>query len=59
MTKLEVEKNEEGMFQRWLKDTDSVLSGTSELSPTFFERNLHVWRQLWRVTEVSDILCIL
>lgn len=49
----------EGMFQRWLADTDSVLRGTSESSPTFFERNLHVWRQLWRVTEASDILCCL
>lgn len=47
------------MFNKWLNETDSVLSGTIRSSPTFFERNLHVWRQLWRVTEVSDILCIL
>ncbi|KAI0068111.1 P-loop containing nucleoside triphosphate hydrolase protein [Artomyces pyxidatus] len=28
-------------------------------SPTIFERNLEVWRQLWRVTELSQILLIL
>ncbi|KAG2155575.1 P-loop containing nucleoside triphosphate hydrolase protein [Suillus clintonianus] len=28
--------------------------------PTHFERNLEVWRQLWRVTEISQILlCLL
>ncbi|KAH7886108.1 P-loop containing nucleoside triphosphate hydrolase protein [Phlebopus sp. FC_14] len=27
--------------------------------PTHFERNLEVWRQLWRVTEISDILLLL
>ncbi|KAH7916432.1 P-loop containing nucleoside triphosphate hydrolase protein [Hygrophoropsis aurantiaca] len=29
-------------------------------APTHFERNLDVWRQLWRVTEISQILlCLL
>ncbi|GAA5844144.1 hypothetical protein JCM11251_002449 [Rhodosporidiobolus azoricus] len=28
-------------------------------SPTFFERNLNVWRQLWRTVERSDILLVL
>ncbi|KAG6901216.1 hypothetical protein C0995_015204 [Termitomyces sp. Mi166 len=28
-------------------------------SPTYFERNLEVWRQLWRVTEISHILLVL
>ncbi|KAI0673348.1 hypothetical protein C8Q78DRAFT_620371 [Trametes maxima] len=28
-------------------------------APTTFERNLEVWRQLWRVTETSQILLIL
>ncbi|KAF8846043.1 hypothetical protein BDN67DRAFT_986436 [Paxillus ammoniavirescens] len=27
--------------------------------PTHFERNLEVWRQLWRVTEISQILLVL
>ncbi|KAK4057880.1 hypothetical protein OIO90_001099 [Microbotryomycetes sp. JL221] len=76
MTKLEVERNEEGMFEQWLKQTDIQLTRfaretksryTSERededgadeSPTYFERNLNVWRQLWRTTEVSEILLIL
>ncbi|KAG6868874.1 hypothetical protein C0993_008622 [Termitomyces sp. T159_Od127] len=28
-------------------------------STTYFERNLEVWRQLWRVTEISQILLVL
>lgn len=28
-------------------------------APTSFERNLEVWRQLWRVTEISQILLVL
>lgn len=58
------------MFAKWLKNTDSLLnayssqaaSGPNPLartSPSFFERNLHVWRQLWRVTETSSIILIL
>lgn len=54
MSKLEVEKNEEGMFRQWLAQTDESLRAfTKQTSPTFFERNLNVWRQLWRTTEVS------
>jgi hypothetical protein len=66
-SKKEVEKNEEGIFGKWLKDTDALVeqwqtvesdptSGTPEQksdeqhkfnrSPTYFERNLEVWRQL-------------
>ncbi|BGP31353.1 hypothetical protein JCM10296v2_003117 [Rhodotorula toruloides] len=67
-TKAEVEKNEEGMFRKWLAEVDSVLppsiddSGDADAdspSPTFFERNLNVWRQLWRTTETSDVLLVL
>ncbi|KAK0198849.1 P-loop containing nucleoside triphosphate hydrolase protein [Armillaria mellea] len=28
-------------------------------STTYFERNIEVWRQLWRVTEISDIILVL
>lgn len=86
-TKKEVEKNEEGLFAKWLKETDEsvkrwqrspitsqrsdggedsdpsdekqVTSTSFERSPTYFERNLEVWRQLWRVTEISQILMVL
>lgn len=57
----------EGMFKKWLASTDELFTeyaskmpgGPLRTSPSFFERNLQVWRQLWRVTEVSSILLIL
>lgn len=64
MTKKEVEINEERQFGAWLKATkskfdawrgvdlqsteDHVLSGKIR-SPSYFELNLEVWRQLWAV----------
>lgn len=59
MTKAEVEKNEEGVFRSWLATTDALIARDKDASPTFFERNLNVWRQLWRTTETSDILLVL
>ncbi|GAA5986537.1 hypothetical protein JCM10908_003790 [Rhodotorula pacifica] len=59
MTKAEVEKNEEGLFRSWLATTDALIARDEDASPTFFERNLNVWRQLWRTTEASDILLVL
>ena len=59
MTKLEVERNEEGVFKKWLAQTDQLLeewqnreagdiTTTAQLcSPSYFERNLEVWRQLY------------
>ncbi|CEL53879.1 hypothetical protein RSOLAG1IB_06661 [Rhizoctonia solani AG-1 IB] len=73
MTKKEVEKNEEGLFAKWIKQTDETINtwrqanlipvqGTSESilpAPTYYERNIEVWRQLWRVCELSSILMVL
>ncbi|KAI0375217.1 P-loop containing nucleoside triphosphate hydrolase protein [Pilatotrama ljubarskyi] len=85
MSKKEVEANEEGLFKKWLAQTDEAVNawcsvddpeeknpqrsaqGSDEIkepdemphAPTSFERNLEVWRQLWRVTEISQILLIL
>ncbi|KAI1789795.1 P-loop containing nucleoside triphosphate hydrolase protein [Ganoderma leucocontextum] len=92
MSKREVEANEEGLFNKWLYQTDATVNawcnpGTHDapqsssapvahseganrrdsgaiadqmpLAPTSFERNLEVWRQLWRVTEISQIILIL
>jgi hypothetical protein len=72
MSKKEVEHNEEGVFKKWLEETDGAIqkwlnykeskagdedvpgqegsipeSSTMPRSPTFFERNLEVWRQLY------------
>jgi hypothetical protein len=69
MTKKEVEKNEEAMFNQWLSLTDNSVGHwlkneqnkkdgdhadeetrsqktSMPSSPTYFERNLEVWRQL-------------
>ena len=75
MTKKEVEKNEEGLFAKWLSNTDGAVDEwvkaaeetaareravdddgdrvqaeddlSAPPSPSFFERNLEVWRQLY------------
>ncbi|OSD03292.1 P-loop containing nucleoside triphosphate hydrolase protein [Trametes coccinea BRFM310] len=89
MSKNEVEANEQGLFRKWLEQTDAAVNAwcsvedTAEQdqkaqsqpqpqepegpkepeemphAPTSFERNLEVWRQVWRVTEISEILLIL
>ncbi|KIO33823.1 hypothetical protein M407DRAFT_3835 [Tulasnella calospora MUT 4182] len=90
MSKEEVERNEEGMYEKWRTETEEKIDRwrqrevnlpnsppadadeyvkeefealrTKELtmrSPTFYEQNLEVWRQLWRVTELSSILLVL
>lgn len=72
MTKKEVEANEEVLFRKWLTETDDRISRWMTLSglwtshsegtynaPVYYERNLEVWRQLWRVTEISNILLVL
>jgi hypothetical protein len=58
MSKLEVERNEEGLFKKWIAQTDEALekrqskadppepANTMPRSPSYFERNLEVWRQL-------------
>ncbi|KAL1410090.1 hypothetical protein Q8F55_004093 [Vanrija albida] len=66
-TKKEVEKNEEGVYKKWLGATRATLDdwvlGEGDdgwpVSPSWFETNLEVWRQLWRVTESSAILLLL
>ena len=64
MSKNEVEKNEAGLFAKWLAKSDSVVEewmsaaekqrsalaakvpNAMPISPSIFERNLEVWRQL-------------
>lgn len=58
MSKLEVERNEEGLFKKWILQTDEALekwqskvnlpepANAMPRSPSYFERNLEVWRQL-------------
>jgi ribosome biogenesis GTPase A len=50
-----IEKQEEIYFAQYL---DSIYSNYSRSRLNHFEHNLNVWRQLWRVIELSDI-CLL
>ncbi|KAF8601025.1 P-loop containing nucleoside triphosphate hydrolase protein [Ceratobasidium sp. AG-I] len=73
MTKNEVEKNEQGQFEKWIAQTDDTITAWRKTNmiplpdsddrilpaPTYYERNIEVWRQLWRVCELSSILMLL
>ena len=52
-SKIALEKREEVYFQTWIAKIYDTYPA-SELS--YFEHNLQVWRQLWRVVEMCDIL---
>lgn len=63
-TQTNVSSRAEGLFTKWIQSTDTTLatfasSLPSTPAPSFFERNLQVWRQLWRVSEASQILLVL
>ena len=49
-TKEELDKQEHAVFQNWLQRLKAEYS-EEELS--WYEQNLQVWRQLWRVVEIS------
>ena len=56
LSKTELEELETESFQSWLKETYEKVPDHNKLS--FFEHNLVVWRQLWRVCEISNVLVI-
>ena len=55
MTKEELEFKEKGSFLEWRRDL-AELQESNDLLMTPFERNIEVWRQLWRVLERSDLV---
>lgn len=71
MTKNELDRNEETQFGKWLDGMDLIhdeymalpryddQGDVSARPPSFFERNLSVWRQLWRVMEQSQIILVM
>ena len=74
MSKNELDRNEQVGFGNWLNEMDAVHAeymnmpiqaegegeGEAMRRPSsFFERNLSVWRQLWRVTEQSQIILVM
>ncbi|KAK4127734.1 P-loop containing nucleoside triphosphate hydrolase protein [Parathielavia appendiculata] len=54
-TREELDRFERDSFLEWRKGL-AELQETQDLLMTPFERNLEVWRQLWRVIERSDVV---
>lgn len=55
MTKDELDSQEKASFLDWRRVL-AELQESNDLLMTPFERNLEVWRQLWRVVERSDLV---
>ena len=55
MSKDQVESNEAKYFRKYVNDI--MIQNEQNLS--YFELNLETWRQLWRVTEMADILLLI
>ena len=55
MTKEELERNERDAFMTWRKSL-AVIQENQHIILTPFEKNLEVWRQLWRVSERSNVV---
>ncbi|CAO3699167.1 unnamed protein product [Rhizopus stolonifer] len=56
MSKEEVEKREKESFEAWINYIQEKHGEKEELS--WYERNIEVWRQLWRVLEISDVILV-
>ena len=54
-TREELDERERQSFLEWRRGL-AELQETQDLLMTPFERNLEVWRQLWRVIERSDVI---
>ncbi|KAK6907318.1 hypothetical protein I203_101310 [Kwoniella mangroviensis CBS 8507] len=55
MTRLELERQERDSFLDWRREL-AQLAESSALLMTPFERNIQLWRQLWRVLERSHLV---
>ncbi|GMM34137.1 putative GTPase [Saccharomycopsis crataegensis] len=55
MSKFLLQEREKKAFLEWRREL-AVLQKNNDLLLTPFERNLEVWRQLWRVIERSDLV---
>lgn len=54
-TKFELERMESDAFLEWRRHL-AILQENNDLLLTPFERNIMVWKQLWRVVERSDLV---
>jgi len=56
MTGHEIDTNEKESFLKWRADIASREQNNVNLAITPFEKNVDIWRQLWRVIERSHLL---
>lgn len=56
MTRFQLERLEKEAFLAWRRKLAQVQENNEDLLFTPFERNIEVWRQLWRVIERSDLV---
>ena len=56
MTAHEIQTQENVAFLEWRRELASIEENNVKLAITPFEKNLEVWKQLWRVIEKSDLL---
>ncbi|VEU23079.1 DEKNAAC104006 [Brettanomyces naardenensis] len=54
-TKFELDQKEKNAFLDWRRQL-AMLQQDNDLLLTPFERNLNLWKQLWRVVERSDLI---
>ncbi|ABN66036.1 predicted protein [Scheffersomyces stipitis CBS 6054] len=54
-SKLQIDRQENLSFLSWRRDL-ATLTENNELLLTPFERNIEVWKQLWRVVERCDLV---
>lgn len=57
MTADEVDRQEKDAFLVWRREIALLEQSNENKKVTPFEKNLEVWRQLWRVLERSDLIC--
>eukprot|EP01090_Pellita_catalonica_P020729 TRINITY_DN7537_c0_g1_i1.p1 TRINITY_DN7537_c0_g1~~TRINITY_DN7537_c0_g1_i1.p1 ORF type:complete len:412 (-),score=68.66 TRINITY_DN7537_c0_g1_i1:647-1855(-) len=55
MNKEKLERNEEKYFKKWLAQ---IYAQYMRDRLNYFEHNIEVWRQLWRVVERSDVIVV-
>jgi len=56
MSSHEIETQENMSFLEWRRDIANIEQNNIALAITPFEKNVDIWRQLWRVIEKCDLL---
>ncbi|CAN0266473.1 unnamed protein product, partial [Ectocarpus sp. 4 AP-2014] len=57
MTAEDLDYQERKSFLEWRRGIANAEEKNGDMKVTPFEKNLEVWRQLWRVIERSDLVC--